>query len=101
MTVFYDARSNKVVSFLVRDASPNATAVKQCLRVGMERFGVPSEVYFDNGKAGKLVVERFRAFPIEQDRVFIYLPDLTIAEEKGKYSRPNRSGISKIRPVSG
>lgn len=50
LTVFYDARSNKVVSFLVRDASPNATAVKQCLRVGMERFGVPSEVYFDNGK---------------------------------------------------
>ncbi len=50
LTVFYDARSNKVVSFLVRDADPNATAVKQCLRMGIERYGVSNKLYFDNGK---------------------------------------------------
>ena len=50
LTVFYDARSNRVISFLVRDADPNATAIKQCLRIGMEQHGVPKEVYFDNGK---------------------------------------------------
>ena len=50
LTVFYDARSNRVISFLVRDADPNATAVKQCFRIGVEQYGVPKEVYFDNGK---------------------------------------------------
>ena len=50
LTVFFDARSNRVVSFLVRDASPNSTAVKQCFRIGVEQCGVPAEVYFDNGK---------------------------------------------------
>lgn len=50
LTVFYDARSNRVISFLVRNADPNATAVKQCLRIGMEQCGIPAEVYFDNGK---------------------------------------------------
>ena len=32
LTVFFDARSNRVVSFLVRNADPNATAVKKCFR---------------------------------------------------------------------
>lgn len=50
LTVFFDARSNKVISFLVRIASPSATAVKQCLRTGIEQHGVPLELYFDNGK---------------------------------------------------
>lgn len=50
LTVFFDARSNKVVSTLLRDADPNATAVKQCFRKGVEAFGIPNEVYFDNGK---------------------------------------------------
>lgn len=50
LTVFFDARSNKVVSFIVRDASPNATVVKQCFRLGVESCGLPTEVYFDNGK---------------------------------------------------
>ena len=50
LTVFFDARSNRVVSFLVRNADPNATAVKKCLRLGIEQNGVPNEVYFDNGK---------------------------------------------------
>lgn len=50
LTVFFDARSNCVVSFLVRDADPNATAVKKCFRLGVEQYGVPNEVYFDNGK---------------------------------------------------
>ncbi len=50
VTAFYDSRSNKVVSWLARDADPNATAVKQCFRLGVESHGVPNEVYFDNGK---------------------------------------------------
>ena len=50
LTVFFDARSNKVISFVARNADPNATVVKRCLRLGMEQYGVPNEVYFDNGK---------------------------------------------------
>lgn len=50
LTVFFDARSNRVMSFLVRNADPNATAVKKCFRLGVEQNGVPNEVYFDNGK---------------------------------------------------
>lgn len=50
LTVFFDARSNKVISFIVRDKSADATVIKQCLRLGMEEFGVPKELYFDNGK---------------------------------------------------
>lgn len=50
LTVFFDARSNKVVSALIRDADPNSTAIKQCFRQGVEHYGVPNEVYFDNGK---------------------------------------------------
>lgn len=50
LTVFFDARANRVISFLVRNADPNATAVKQCFRIGVEQCGVPAEVYFDNGR---------------------------------------------------
>lgn len=50
LTVFFDARSNKVISFVVRAADPNATVVKKCFRLGVEQYGLPNEVYFDNGK---------------------------------------------------
>lgn len=50
LTVFYDARSNKVMGFVVRDASPNAAVVKKCFRISVEKYGIPVEVYFDNGK---------------------------------------------------
>lgn len=50
LTVFFDARSNRVISFLLRDQAANATVIKQCLRIGMEENGVPKELYFDNGK---------------------------------------------------
>ncbi len=50
LTIFFDARSNKVISYLCRNADPNATAIKQTLRKGIEQCGVPKEVYFDNGK---------------------------------------------------
>lgn len=50
LTVFFDARSNKVISFILRDKSADATVIKQCLRIGMEEYGVPNELYFDNGK---------------------------------------------------
>ena len=49
LTVFFDARSNKVISFIARDASPNTTVIKQCFRIGAEEYGIPNEVYFDNG----------------------------------------------------
>lgn len=50
LTVFFDARSNKVISFIVRDKSADATVIKQCLRLGIENYGIPKELYFDNGK---------------------------------------------------
>lgn len=50
LTVFFDARSNKVISFILRDKSADATVIKQCLRIGMEEYGIPNELYFDNGK---------------------------------------------------
>lgn len=50
LTVFFDARSNKVISYICREADPNATVIKQCLKKGIETCGVPRELYFDNGK---------------------------------------------------
>lgn len=49
LTAFYDARSGKIVSHICRNAAPNATVIKQCFRAGVESYGVPWEVYFDNG----------------------------------------------------
>lgn len=50
LTVFFDARSNKVISYIARDADPNASVVKKCFRLGVENNGLPNECYFDNGK---------------------------------------------------
>lgn len=50
LTVFFDARSNKVISYICRNADPDAAVIKQAMKKGIERFGVPCEVYFDNGK---------------------------------------------------
>ncbi len=51
LTVFFDARSNRVMSYITRSVEPNATVVKQSLRKGIEKNQViPKEVYFDNGK---------------------------------------------------
>lgn len=50
MTAFFDARSNMLVGALIREEYPNSTAVKQCFRIAAEQYGLPNEVYFDNGK---------------------------------------------------
>lgn len=50
LTVFFDARSNKVISYICRNADPDAAVIKQTLKKGMEEHGVPNELYFDNGK---------------------------------------------------
>ncbi len=50
LTVFFDARSNKVISYICRNADPDAAVIKQAMKKGIETFGVPNEVYFDNGK---------------------------------------------------
>lgn len=50
LTVFFDARSNKVISYIAREDAPNATVVKQCFKKGILAYGIPNEVYFDNGK---------------------------------------------------
>ncbi|MDE7363907.1 MAG: Mu transposase C-terminal domain-containing protein, partial [Ruminococcus sp.] len=50
ITIFTDIRSTKVMSFIVREADPNTTVVKKCLRLGIEKYGVPNEIYTDNGK---------------------------------------------------
>lgn len=50
ITVFTDIRSTKIMACIVREADPNTTVVKKCLRLGMEKHGVPNEIYTDNGK---------------------------------------------------
>ena len=50
ITVFSDICSTKIISFIVREEDPNTTVVKKCLRLGMETYGVPYEIYTDNGK---------------------------------------------------
>lgn len=50
LTVFFDARSNKVISYICRNADPDATVIKQTMKKGMEIHGIPREIYFDNGK---------------------------------------------------
>lgn len=50
LTVFFDARSNKVISYICRNADPAADVIKQSMKKGMELHGIPKEVYFDNGK---------------------------------------------------
>ena len=50
LTVFYDAKSNKVISFILRDKSADSTVIKECLKNGITTNGVPKELYFDNGK---------------------------------------------------
>lgn len=50
VTVFFDARSNKIISYVIREDNPNSIVIKKCLRLGIEGNGVPKEVYFDNGK---------------------------------------------------
>ena len=50
ITVFSDICSTKIMSFIVREENPNTTVVKKCLRLGMETYGVPYEIYTDNGK---------------------------------------------------
>lgn len=50
LTVFFDARSNKVISYICRNADPAADVIKQAMKKGMELYGIPKEVYFDNGK---------------------------------------------------
>ena len=50
LTVYFDARSNKVMSFVIRKEPPNSVVVKQALKLAIEGYGVPKELYFDNGK---------------------------------------------------
>lgn len=50
LTVFFDARSDKIISYTCRNADPDAAVIKQTMKKGMEEYGVPKEVYFDNGK---------------------------------------------------
>lgn len=50
LTVFFDARSNKVISYTCRNADPDSAVIKQTMKKGMELHGIPREVYFDNGK---------------------------------------------------
>jgi len=50
LTMWMDAHSRKVVSWLLREKSPNTDIVKATLGEGIKEFGVPEEVYVDNGK---------------------------------------------------
>lgn len=50
ITAYQDAKSRKIVACTVYDGSPNATRIKQTLRIGITEYGIPEEVYTDNGK---------------------------------------------------
>lgn len=50
ITAFQDAKSRKIVGILVRSVSPDSTAIKQALRIGIGEYGIPEEIYTDNGK---------------------------------------------------
>lgn len=63
LTVFFDARSNKVISYTCRNADPDAAVIKQTMKKGMELYGIPKEVYFDNGKDYRSKVFR-QDFPL-------------------------------------
>lgn len=50
LTAFTDIKSGKLISYILRVEKPNAYVVKKCFRQGVEVFGLPETVYFDNGK---------------------------------------------------
>lgn len=50
ITMWTDARSRKVMGYRVRLGNPNTDIVKDTLREAMQEFGVPVELYVDNGK---------------------------------------------------
>lgn len=50
LTAFSDIKSGKIVSYILRAEKPNSYVVKKCFRQGVESFGLPEKVYFDNGK---------------------------------------------------
>lgn len=50
MSCVMDVRSRKVMSMVIRDAYPNKTAIKQGLRIAIEKYGLPKMIQTDNGK---------------------------------------------------
>lgn len=50
LSVFFDARSSKVISYICRKPSANSRIIKDCLCEGIIKYGIPKECYFDNGK---------------------------------------------------
>lgn len=50
ITAFQDANSRKIVAIWVRCGYPDSTAIKQALRMGISEYGIPEEIYTDNGK---------------------------------------------------
>lgn len=50
MSCVMDIRSQKIMSMVIRDAKPNKIAIKQGLRVAIEKYGVPKMIQTDNGK---------------------------------------------------
>lgn len=50
LTLWTDAHSRKLLSWIVRAQAPNTDIVKQTLGEAIKLHGVPKEVYVDNGK---------------------------------------------------
>lgn len=50
LSVIMDARSRKIISCIARDADPNTIVIKQGLRIGFEKYGIPDCILADNGK---------------------------------------------------
>ena len=46
----YGCQVNQGHGFCSTGSSPNATVIKQTLRIGIANYGIPEEIYTDNGK---------------------------------------------------
>lgn len=64
ITMWTDARSRKVMGYRVRLESPNTDVVKDTLRESMQKFGIPAELYVDNGKDYKAKDGLNKNFPL-------------------------------------
>ena len=50
LTTFADFCSSKIMAHIAYEGSPSTSSIKRCLRLAVEKNGVPETIYTDNGK---------------------------------------------------
>ena len=50
LTSWMDERTRKIMAAIIRIEDPNSDIVLSCFGLGIEKFGIPKEIYMDNGK---------------------------------------------------